>query len=301
MRRPTACPTNGGRVIIEPLAIRMNGLRTCRNGGGALVTARELAALAALAALGALWVPGPALAQQAAAAATARPLTARQAAVIDVTGYWVSIVNEDWRWRMLTAPIGDVASIPVNDEGLRVAKSWDPARDQASGAACKAYGAAGLMRLPLRLHIHWADDQSLAIDTDAGMQRRVLHFQGQPEGSPSLQGFSIASWYKQVQQSGFGKPYGGAEPGKGGSLKIVTTHMTPGYLRTNGVPYSGDAQLIEYFDRIEDEGQTYLILTSVVIDPTYLTESYVTSYEFKLEPDASKWHPQPCRIRPPPR
>jgi hypothetical protein len=255
----------------------------------------------ALALPGALLACVAALAQQAPVAPAAPALTARQAALIDLTGYWVSIVNEDWRWRMLTAPIGDVASIPVNDEGLRVAKSWDPARDLASGAACKAYGAAGLMRIPTRLHIRWADEQTLEIDTDAGMQQRLLHFAGNWDGKPSLQGYSLASWFKQVQQSGFNPPYGGAEPGKGGSLKIITTHMTPGYLRSNGVPYSADATLIEYFDRIEDEGDTYLVLTSVVDDPTYLKDRYVTSYPYKLEPTASKWHPQPCRIAPPPR
>ena len=278
MRRPMACPTSGGRII-DARSQRMS---------------RAIAAGIVLASLGGLLAPQASIAQKAA-------LTARQAALIDLTGYWVSIVDEDWRWRMLTAPIGDVASIPVNDEGLRVAKLWNPAKDQADGAACKAYGAAGLMRMPTRLHIHWADENSLQIDTDAGQQTRVLHFQGQWDGKPALQGYSAASWFKQVQQTGFGAPYGGPEPGKGGSLKIITTHMTPGYLRTNGVPYSPDAALIEYFDRIEDEGDTYLILTSVVDDPTYLKDRYVTSYPYKLEPNAARWHPQPCRIVPPPR
>jgi hypothetical protein len=198
---------------------------------------------------------------------------------------------------MLTAPIGDVASIPVNSEGLRVAKSWDPAKDQAAGEQCKAYGAAGLMRLPERLHIHWADEDTLEIDTDAGLQKRLLHFNGQwPGGPPQLQGYSTASWFKQLQQRGFLPPFGGPQPAKGGSLKVVTSHMSPGYLRTNGVPYSGNAKLIEYFDRIEDEGDTYLILTSVVKDPSYLSADYLTSYEFKLETDGSKWHPQRCKI-----
>jgi hypothetical protein len=285
--------TNGARIT-DARSMAMN--RALRSG----LRRRTLATLLVVAGFGALAAPRPGRAQESTAPAP-QPLTSRQAAVIDVTGYWVSIVDEDWRWRMLTAPIGDVASIPVNAEGRRVAKQWDPAADQAAGAACKGYGAAGLMRLPLRLHIHWTDGQSLAIDTDAGQQQRLLHFQGQWDGKAALQGYSAASWFKQVQQSGFGKPYGGAEPGKGGSLKVITTHMTPGYLRTNGVPYSADATLIEYFDRIEDEGTTYLILTSIVIDPTYLQDQYVTSYEFKLEPDGSKWHPQPCRIVPPTR
>lgn len=242
------------------------------------------------------------LASQRCSAANVTPMTAKQTAVIDLTGYWVSIVDEDWRWRMLTAPIGDVSSIPVNAEGLRVAKAWNPLADQSAGNLCKAYGAAGLMRLPLRLHILWADENTLEIDTDAGQQRRLLHFNGQwSGGQPALQGYSTAAWFRQVQQRGFNPPYGGVKPGEGGSLKVITTHMTAGYLRTNGVPYSGDATLVEYFDRIEDEGDTYLILTSVVTDPTYLADEYLTSYEFKLEHDGSKWHPQPCEIRLPNR
>jgi hypothetical protein len=225
------------------------------------------------------------------------PLSAKQSAVIDVTGYWVSIVDEDWRWRMMTAPIGDVSSVPVNAAGRQAAQAWNPKQDQADGSQCKAYGAAGLMRIPERLHVSWADESTLQIDTDAGTQKRLLHFAaGQDTGEASLQGYSSASWYKQLQSKGFGPPFGGPQPGKGGSLKLVTTHMKPGYLRSNGIPYSGEAVLLEYIDRVEDEGASYLILTSVVKDPKYLNDQYVTSYQYRLEPDGSKWNPQPCKI-----
>src|SRR6266705_3624887 len=76
----------------------------------------------------------------------------RAAAPIDVTGYWVSAVTEDWRWRMLTPPKGDYSSVPLNDEGRKAADGWDPAKDEASGNACKAYGGAAIMRVPGRLH-----------------------------------------------------------------------------------------------------------------------------------------------------
>src|SRR5262252_1667834 len=78
--------------------------------------------------------------------AGAPPPTPRVGAPIDLTGYWVSIVNEDWRWRMVTPPKGDFASVPLNAEGTRVGNSWDPSQD----GSCLAYGAAGLMRLPTR-------------------------------------------------------------------------------------------------------------------------------------------------------
>ena len=67
------------------------------------------------------------------------PPTPQAAAPIDLTGYWVSVVTEDWRWRMVTPPKGDFASVPLNAEGTKVGNSWDPATD----GSCLAYGAAG--------------------------------------------------------------------------------------------------------------------------------------------------------------
>jgi hypothetical protein len=220
--------------------------------------------------------------------------------VIDLTGYWVSVITADWRWRMMTAPIGDFSSVPLNPNGIQLAMSWNPQRDQSQGAACKAYGAAGVMRLPTRLHIWWADDNTLEIDTDAGKQTRLLHFGGQwSGGAPTLQGYSAASWYKQLQSGGFAPPRGGPRPGGGGTLKVVTTHMSPGYLRRNGVPYSANAVYTEYFDRLADEGTNWLVLTSVVKDPTYLRDVFITTETFKQEADAAKWDPQPCMVIPP--
>jgi len=227
------------------------------------------------------------------------PLPPKAAAVIDITGYWVSLVNEDWRWRMLTPPKGDFSSVPLNAEGRRFGNLWDPAKDEADGSQCKAYGAAGLMRLPTRLHITWADERTLQIDADAGQQTRLLHFDG-PQGQgggTTWQGDSAASWQKQAQQRGFGPPQGGPQPGKGGTLKVVTTHMRPGYLRKNGVPYSENAVLTEFFDRVEFEGVPYLILTTVVDDPRFLNDTFITSEQFKLEADGSKWNPTPCKAR----
>ena len=101
------------------------------------------------------------------------PPAPRAAAPIDLTGYWVSVVTEDWRWRMVTPPKGDYASIPINAEAKKVADAWDAAKD-AAGDQCKAYGAPGLMRLPTRLHITWQDD------TDAESGNRHRHADATP-------------------------------------------------------------------------------------------------------------------------
>src|SRR5882672_3703777 len=103
-------------------------------------------------------------------------LSAKDAAPEDITGNWVSVVTEDWRWRMLTPAKGDFTSIPLNPEGRKLTEAWDPAKDEAAGNQCKAYGAPGVMRLPTRLRITWQDDSTLKVETDEGTQTRLFHF-----------------------------------------------------------------------------------------------------------------------------
>src|SRR5262249_31653553 len=104
------------------------------------------------------------------------PRTGKADARVDLTGYWVSVISEDWRWRMVTPIKGDFASIPINPEGRKVGEAWDPAKDEAAGLQCKAFGAAAIMRVPGRVHIAWQDDDTLKVETDAGKQTRLFHF-----------------------------------------------------------------------------------------------------------------------------
>src|SRR6478752_812324 len=104
------------------------------------------------------------------------PASAREGAAIDLTGYWVSVISEDWKFRMVTPKKGVYDSLTLNNEGRRVADTWDPAKDEAAGEQCRAYGAANIMRVPGRLHITWQDDNTLRIDADAGTQTRLLRF-----------------------------------------------------------------------------------------------------------------------------
>src|SRR5215475_11861388 len=106
----------------------------------------------------------------------AAPVSPHAGAAEDLTGYWVSLVTEDWRFRMVTPEPGDYASVPVNTVGRKIADNWDPAKDEAAGDQCKAYGVAAIMRVPGRIRISWADDDTLKIDTDAGKQTRMLYF-----------------------------------------------------------------------------------------------------------------------------
>jgi hypothetical protein len=224
-----------------------------------------------------------------AAATYAQQATPREMAPFDPTGYWTAVVTEDWRWRMVIPPKGDYASVPLNAKGRAVADTWDPDRDAGS---CKVYGAAGLMRMPLRLHITWVDDRTLQIETDHGMQTRLLHFQDQAREpqSPSMQGYSRARWD--------GNPGGRFEfvtvAPQLSHLTVVTTSLAPGYLRRNGVPYSEQTVLTEYFDHHSDFGDDWLTVTSIVDDPVYLSEAFITTSSFKRLPDGASWNPAPC-------
>jgi hypothetical protein len=232
------------------------------------------------------------------------PPSARAAAPFDPTGYWVAIISEDWRWRMVTPAKGDVVSIPLNPEGLRVAEAWDPAKDEASGEQCKAYGAPGLMRGPTRLHITWQDDNTLKVESDYGTQTRLLRFgtaaaggAGRASGAGGAgrgtwQGVTTAQWN---MAAGGGRGRGGA---RHGSIKAVTTQLRPGYLRKNGVPYSDRAVFTEYIDlQAEANGDQYLVDTNLVEDSVYLQTPWITALHFKKEPDGSKWDPTPCDAR----
>jgi hypothetical protein len=225
------------------------------------------------------------------------PPIPRAAAPIDLTGYWVALITDDWRWRMVTPPKGDVLYLPVNAEGRRVAETWDPAKDEAAGEQCKGYAAPSLMHLPGRLHVSWQNDTTLVVEADAGTQTRVFHFGGAApqDATPSWQGYSIAQW--EFDGPGPGRRGRPAAPPRHGSLKVVTTKLKPGYFRKNGVPYSANAVLTEYFTTLTDEGVDYLVVTNFLEDPQYLAQPYVRSVQFKKQADSKGWSPTTCSAR----
>jgi hypothetical protein len=248
------------------------------------------------------------LAQQPPQPQPQRPRSARESAQVDLTGYWVPLITEDWLYRVVTPPKGDTTSVPLNAEGIKSAKTWDLAKDEANGEQCKPYGAPGVMRLPLRVQITWADDNTLKIETDSGQQTRLFHFDKtrQPGTQRTLQGHSIAEW---TRPAGGPNPLAflGAPAGRGsaaagpprGSLKVVTRNLRSGYLRKNGVPYSERTVLTEYYARVSAFGNDYMTVMTVVDDPTYLSTPFLTTTHFKREPDGSRWKPAPCKTDPP--
>jgi hypothetical protein len=164
---------------------------------------------------------------------------------------------------------------------------------------CRVYGAGGSLRVPTRLNITWADENTLKLEMDAGTQTRLLHFNVStpPPGEKTLQGYSVATW-----EVGGGRGFGGGGGGRGGgapapprwgSLNVVTTNMKSGYLLSSRSSYSDNAVLTEYFSKHSDFGVDYFTVTASVQDGT---ATRVTSSTFKKEPNGSKFSPTGCEI-----
>jgi hypothetical protein len=212
----------------------------------------------------------------------------RDYAPLDITGNWVSLITDEWQVRMMTPVRGDYRYVPLNEVGQAIADRWDPERDDSVGESCKAYAAPAIMRLPSRLRISWQDDVTLRVDIDTGTQTRLFHFGEFSEEPPSWQGSSVAVW----------EPSGDAaavtdDPST--ALRVDTTNLRSGYLQKNGVPFSENTYMTEYFSLLStDDGTQYLIVQIFVDDPTYLTDHWVRTATFRREMNDESWNQTPC-------
>ncbi len=221
----------------------------------------------------------------------APPPTPRSDAAIDLTGTWTAVITEDWTLRMVTPKKGDYTRVPMTPSARRIADAWDPAKDEAAGEQCRGYGAPAVMRLPGRLRISWVDDQTLKMEVEAGNQTRLFRFAAAGPKGPALpeatwQGESAAQWQYTVN------------PPRSGELRVVTNRLRAGYLRKNGVPYSGNTTMTEYYHRMTaPNGDVWLTIVAEITDPENLREPFVQSTHFKrLAPDAS-FKPEACEAR----
>ncbi len=252
--------------------------------------------------------PLPLRAQPPPPPSSALPGAAKAQAPFDPQGYWVSVITQNWRFRMVVPGRGEYRDVPINRKAKAFADAWSAATDEAAGKQCEAYGAAALMRQPGRLHISWQDENTLRVDTDNGMQTRLLRFEPKaqdpapaPMPAPSWQGYSVARWRPWAAPPRlFSSPFDASASGQRyGSLLVTTSDLLPGLLRKNGVPYSAQTTLREYWEvhRDEPDGDTWMTITSTVQDPEYLQQPYNYSSIFEKESDGSKWKPMPCSLR----
>jgi hypothetical protein len=222
---------------------------------------------------------------------TNQPPSAKAAAAFDPTGYWTSVVTQNWRMRMVPPAKGDYLGIPISAAGKKAADEWAIAKDEAAGNQCKAFGAPAIMNLPTHLHITWQDDNTLKLDTDYGTQTRVFHFGNWAASHErSLQGNSTSMWASRRGGSG--------GPVTAKYLRITTTDLLSGYLRRNGVPYGESTSLLEYVDLFQEpNGGALMVWTAVVNDPVNLEVPYILTSQFKKVANSSAWDPTPCTLR----
>ncbi len=217
----------------------------------------------------------------------APPQTPKDAAAIDLTGTWTAVISEDWPLRMLPVRKGDYTRMPLTPAARKVADAWDPAKDESAGEQCKGYGAAAIMRLPGRIRISWLNDSTMKMELEAGNQTRLFHFGGAPPSAESsAQGVSMAEWqYTRV-------------PPRTGEMKVTTSRLRPGYLRKNGVPYSANTSMTEYYHRMTaPNGDVWITVVSEVTDKENLTDPFVQSTHFKKLPANATFKPEPCETR----
>ena len=240
--------------------------------------------------------------QRGAGAPAAAPAPARTAAPVDLTGYWVSLVTEDWIERM--SPDSPPSGTGGRDAGDRAAGGGRGrgAAPPAGADPCRVYGAGGSMRVPGRLNISWVDDNTLKIEMDAGTQTRTLHFNQAPAPAQrTLQGYSVASWETGARAGGFGGFGGGGGRGgaaapatpRWGQLKVVTTNTTGGYLLSSRNTYSENAVITEYFAPHADFGADYMTVITTIEDGG---NPRIVSSTFKKEPNGSKFKPTGCEV-----
>jgi hypothetical protein len=225
-------------------------------------------------------------------------MTPRAQAPFDATGYWVSLVTQNWRFRMVLPGHGDYAGIPVNLQGKQFADAWRSASDIAAGRQCEAYGAPSVMQIPERLHIAWQDDETLRVETDEGMQTRLLHFGPAPidGASPSLQGDSRARWAMFAVTNPAGAAAAQNRAQRYGTLVVTTGQLIPGLLRKNGIPYGAQTTMSEYWKLHTLRTTRWLLISTKVTDPEYLAAPYVYDTIFQQEPDGGRWAPGACSL-----
>ena len=269
---------------------------------------RRLAALLGVACLSVLALVAVAEGgQRGAGAPQGGGATGKAGAPVDLTGYWVSLVTEDWIERM--SPDSPPSGTGGGGGGFGGGGGGGGGRGRggapAAGAApantdpCRVYGAGGSMRVPGRLNITWADDNTLKVDLDAGTQTRLLHFNQAPAPGPrTLQGYSVATWETGARGGG---GFGGGGGGRGGApaaprwgqLKVVTTNTTGGYLLSSRNTYSENAVITEYFAAHTDFGTDYMTVVTSIEEGG---NPRIVSSTFKKEPNGSKFKPTGCEV-----
>jgi hypothetical protein len=190
-------------------------------------------------------------------------------AQIAIVGEWTGRVHEDQGDRVPGDVQGDFTGVPINDAARKYAEAFDVTRVALLEHQCQPYNVAHIYRGPNQFRIWEEKDpgtqQIVAYKIFNGtyMQYRTIWMDGRahpPDYVPHTHmGFSTGEWHGDI-------------------LTVKTTHIKKEFYRRSGLPSSDMTTLVEHWIR---HGNV-LSHVSMITDPVYLTEPYVTSEEFVL-------------------
>lgn len=201
-------------------------------------------------------------------------------AQIDPSGEWAPRFHEDNPERLAGPELGDYLGLPINEAARLRAESWDASLLTLPEHQCKPhpadYGPRGPANLRFWKEVDRESQQTIAYHTHISWQapERTIWMDGREHppdyAAHTWQGFSTGKW-------------------EGDILTVTTTHLKAGWIRRNGIPRSDRATLTEHWIRHGD----YLTLVSIVNDPVYLTEPFIRTTNWVLDP-RQQIAPYPC-------
>jgi hypothetical protein len=209
-------------------------------------------------------------------------LPASLSAQVDLAGNWQRRAHQDWQERVPGPEAVDYLGLPINDEARTKALSYTASILSLPERQCLMYTPQYVVIGPQGFKI-WAEFEPatgkvLAWKLGAAPDRAVITIwmDGRPHPSElaphTFAGFTTGVW-------------------EGDVLTTYTTHIKEGYLRRNGTPTSDQATVTEHIMRHGD----LLTISAHIEDPVYLTEPYVLSRMWQLDPSANlPPTPGPC-------
>lgn len=186
----------------------------------------------------------------------------------DFAGVWNGLANEDKEPR---DPLpGEYAGVPLSEAGKFRANTWSAAIWTLPVWQCRPHPIGYWARSPHNILIQPEINPSTreVVAFHVQMQESItatVYMDGRPHPPANAlhtwNGFSTGEWV-------------------GDTLKFTTTHLKASYLRRNGVEYSDEATMTQYWMRRGD----VLSWVQVFNDPIYLTEPFIRISEFRLNP-----------------
>jgi len=198
----------------------------------------------------------------------------------DLSGEWAPRFHEDQPERIPGPDIGDYLGLPITDAARLRGDSWDASLLTLPEHQCKPhpsdYGPRGPANLRIWKDVDTATQETIAWHTHISWQapERTIWMNGHPHppeyAAHTWQGFSVGKW-------------------DGNILTITTDMLKIGWIRRNGIPRSDKAVVNEHMIRHGDH-MTWVV---IVNDPVYLTEPFIRSQDFVLDP-TQQIAPYPC-------